>query len=81
MPLFERPDFEALLNPAVKKAEETIPPAPPGPVPVAAKELPKPAASEPDEVAHGHARKQRRRLVHVGLVGLLASRVRLRFKA
>jgi phage FluMu protein Com len=48
MPLFERPDFESLLNPAVQKAAATLPPAPLGPVSVPVKEMPRPTpASNP----------------------------------
>lgn len=44
MPLFERPDFESLLNPAVKQATAPATEEPPRPVPVEARELPKPVA-------------------------------------
>jgi phage FluMu protein Com len=43
MPLFERPDFESLLNPAVQKAAATLPPTPLGPVAVPVQEMPRPA--------------------------------------
>ena len=49
MPLFERPDFESLLNPAVQKAAATLPPPSLGPVAVPVQELPRraPAAVPP----------------------------------
>jgi hypothetical protein len=43
LPLFERPDFESLLNPAVQKAAATLPPAPLGPVAVPVQETPRQA--------------------------------------
>lgn len=42
MPLFERPDFESLLNPALEKAKPAAP-SNPAPVPVARRESPLPS--------------------------------------